>query len=131
MRTHLFTFTKTKRVKVVTETPAISIDLTKEEADELRQYLELGYDVADNTATPVEVAMGDLLVRLQEFTGNRSEPVKEPRKAKVGDVVYIPGDAIYGKAGNSGPWTIGSAPEAFTGGLCSWYFLDTGEPVTA
>ena len=70
MRTHEFTFKKTKRVKTVTEHPAISVDLTRDEARELAGIMEegsyTGHEV-EAGSDPVGEAMFKLHLALKRF----------------------------------------------------------------
>ena len=72
MRTNMFTFKKTKRVKVVTEYPAICVDLTKEEASALADIIEEGSTVGwdPDESDDVGVAMEDLYRALKAFAEN-------------------------------------------------------------
>lgn len=73
MRTHRFEFKKTKKVKVVTHTQAISIDLTKPEAQLLMEILD---DVPTSTSVdgedPEGEAMHELYEKLVEFVNDPS-----------------------------------------------------------
>lgn len=76
MRTHRFEFKKTKRVKVVTHTQAISIDLTKEEAAEvLHRILDGSAPEEDSYGTPEEALdemIHNLVCKLREFVNDPS-----------------------------------------------------------
>ncbi len=66
MRTHLFTFTKTERVKVTSETEAISIDLTRAEAAEsLFRLNDASSEQEDSGGTPEE-ALAEMVYELTE-----------------------------------------------------------------
>jgi general stress protein 26 len=67
MRTHLFTFKKTKRVKTVTEYPAISVDLTKDEAKELMEIIARATVESEEPGTLAEEAMAALYDALEAF----------------------------------------------------------------
>jgi hypothetical protein len=80
MRTKPFTFTKTKRVKVTTEHPAISIDLTKAEAANLRKLL-------GRTSGPGSMGLfSDLYEKLNEFAPDGDT-------ISVRDVIFCEGRA--------------------------------------
>jgi hypothetical protein len=69
VRTNLFTFKKTKRIKMVTEYPAITVDLTKEEVLELAKVIHR----SNATSIPSDPwrAIVELYGKLCEFSGYR------------------------------------------------------------
>lgn len=76
MRTKAFTFKKTKRIKVVTEHPAISVDLTCDEAAVLIGIMDNGsveYDDGEEDK-PAE-AMAELYNKLRDFVATAPSPV--------------------------------------------------------
>lgn len=105
MRTHRFTFTKTK----TTKHKAISVDLTKQEAVELLFRLESASGPEEpSNETPeeaVDEAMYELCEQLKAFVGNLYE--KQPtnrgaakkvttRKLTTNDLIHKPGCIVYG-----------------------------------
>lgn len=146
MKTKTFTFKKTKRVKTVTEYPAISVDLTVKEAADLVAYLTPAttpdgryqnlLDALRNFARE-HGAVSDLVIDKHStalfggFVMKRAPllaqekvaqaPASRPRKP--GDLVYRPnGELGYTR---ERPYKIMSNPEYFTNG--KWLNAATGE----
>ena len=132
MRTNRFTFKKTQRVKTVTVVPAISIDLTKEEAAEILLRINEGSGPDEDCDEPksddkqgiLDCMVYDLCANLRAFIG--------PRELKKGDRIYKPGRTTYGDR------SFGYVPAElsfFTNGKFAdgrgWRFCDTDEEVVA
>lgn len=152
MRTNSFTFKKTKSVKIVTEYPAISIDLTVTEAADLAAYIR--------PASTPDCRFRELLYALKKFLWANGNPqsdlvpdnnvkafrmvtrkgevsegevgeVKDVRTLAAGNRIYRPGRATYGTRDHG---YANGAPGLFTDGLSEggsgWRYCDTDGLVT-